>query len=234
MKNAILLTLLLASASARAATVNLSGGLLTIDYSGTALLGLSNPNHFTLPDTNTLTVAQMQNLATPGNILAETGLPFVVNTGVIGSPAGRFIQSTTMTYDPANLTGTVTGQAGFAGVTRWNYIFGGGFLLGDYTLEYSGSRAVAPNSGWYLENHYGGIEIPTWDLANVTAVINGDNFSLSGDMLISPEFALGFGLTAGEDRGNFSFASVPEPSVALLGLSGLALALHRRRQPGVR
>jgi hypothetical protein len=75
-----------------------------------------------------------------------------------------------------------------------------------------------------------------FDLANVTTTTSGDNFSLSGDLYVAPEFASTFGiygdgsLVAGADYGNFSFTTAPEPSRALLGLAGLTGVMIRRRR----
>ena len=228
-------SLLLAASSLPAATVAVYQGNLSIDYTGMASgLFLSNPNHFNQASSNTLTNTQVESTLA-GDVFSFTGLQFGVNTGAPASPAGRAIQDTTMTYDVSNLTGTVAGQVGLGGVDRWAYFFGGNFLMGDYSLEFSASRATGAKSGWYLENHYT-FGMIAFDLANVNTVIDGDNFTLSGDLFVSPEFATNFGafsdgsLVAGADYGNFSFTTAPEPSRALLGLAGLTGVLIRRRR----
>lgn len=230
-----LLSLVLSAASAHAATVAVTQGNLSIDYTGMqAGLFLSSPNHFNQASSNTLTAAQVESTLA-GDVSSFTGLQFGVNTGAPSSPTGRFIQDTTMTYDVSNLTGTVAGQVGLGGVDRWAYFFGGNFLMGDYSLEFSASRATGAKSGWYLENHYT-FGMIAFDLANVNTVIDGDNFTLSGDLFVSPEFATNFGafsdgsLVAGADYGNFSFTTAPEPSRALLGLAGLTGVMIRRRR----
>jgi len=228
-------SLLLAASSLQAATVAVFQGSLSIDYTGMQSgLFLSGPNHFNQGTSNTLTNTQVESTLA-GDVFSFTGLQFGVNTGAPASPAGRAIQNTTMTYDVSNLTGTLAGQVGLGGVDRWAYGFGGNFLMGDYSLEFSASRAVGAKSGWYLENHYT-FGMVAFDLANVNTVIDGDNFTLSGDLFVSPEFAANFGafsdgsLVAGADYGNFSFTTAPEPSRALLGLAGLTGVLIRRRR----
>lgn len=228
-------SLLLAATSLQAATVAVFQGNLSIDYTGMQSgLFLSGPNHFNQGTSNTLTNTQVESTLA-GDVFSFTGLQFGVNTGAPASPAGRAIQDTTMTYDVSNLTGTVAGQVGLGGVDRWTYFGSGNFLMGDYSLEFSASRAVGAKSGWYLENHYT-FGMVAFDLANVNTVIDGDNFTLSGDLFVSPEFATNFGafsdgsLVAGADYGNFSFTTAPEPSRALLGLAGLTGVLIRRRR----
>lgn len=228
-------SLLLAASSLQAATVAVYQGNLSIDYIGMqAGLFLSSPNHFNQASSNTLTNTQVESTLA-GDVFSFTGLQFGVNTGAPASPAGRAIQDTTMTYDVSNLTGTVAGQVGLGGVDRWAYFFGGNFLMGDYSLEFSASRATGAKSGWYLENHYT-FGMIAFDLANVNTVIDGNNFTLSGDLFVAPEFATNFGafsdgsLVAGADYGNFNFSTAPEPSRALLGLAGLTGVLIRRRR----
>lgn len=227
----LFLTLAFSFSAAHAATVAVTQGQLTLDYTNSAALFLSNPNHFVQSYSNTLTATQIQNSATTGSVLSETGIQFLVNTGSLSNPAGRALQGTTMTYDPSNITSTVTGQTGFGGVTRWDYAFGGGFLMGDYTLEYNALRAGVAKSGWYLENHYG-FGMIAWDLANVITTTDGNNFTLSGDLFTAPEFAGAFGLTSGADFGNFSFTTAPEPSRALLAIAGFTGVFIRRRRSG--
>ena len=229
------LSLFLSVPTIQAATVAITQGALTIDYTNPGGLFLSNPNHFDQALSNSSTNTYIENNANSGTTQSNVGLEFLVNSGSPSSPAGRAIQGTTMTYDTASLTSTITGQAGFGGVTRWDYGFGGGFLIGDYTLEYDALRAVGAKSGWYLENHYT-FGMIAWDLANVITSIDGDNFTLSGDLFVAPELATNFGafsdgsLVAGADYGNFSFTSAPEPSRSLLLLIGLVGAASRRRR----
>lgn len=220
--------------SAHAATVAVTQGLLTLDYTGTSSLYLVDPNHFNQASSNVLTAAEIES-SLAGDVLSNSGLQYGVNTGAPTSPAGRSIQNTTMSYDVSNLTGTVTGQVGLGGVDRWLYLGSSGFIMGDYTLEYSAARAVGVKSGWYLENHYT-FGMIAFDLANVSTLTEGDDFTLTGDLFVSPEFATNFGafsdgsLVAGADYGNFSFTSAPEPSRALFALIGIAGVMLRRRR----
>jgi hypothetical protein len=231
MKSSLLfLALALSLSSAHAATVAVTQGQMNIDYDAFTLgfLGLSGPNHFTQVTSNSLTAAQVENAGASGNVLSYTGLEFAVNTGAPASPSGRFIQNSTLTYDVSDLTGTLSGQVGLGGVTR--FAFGsGGFIMGDFSLEYNAARATGAQSGWYLENHYS-FPLITFDLGNVTTTITGNDFALSGDILASPEFNGAFGVGNGTDFGNFSFTTAPEPSRALLGFAGLTGVLIRRRR----
>ena len=232
----LLASLLVAASSVQAATVSVFQGNLSIDYAAGMQSGLflSNPNHFNQGYSNSLTNTQVESTLA-GDVFSFTGLQFGVNTGAPASPAGRAIQNTTMTYDVSNLTGTVAGQVGLGGVDRWTYFGTNNFVMGDYSLEFSASRAVGAKSGWYLENHYT-FGMIAFDLANVNTVIDGDNFTLTGDLFVAPEFATNFGafsdgsLVAGADYGNFSFTTAPEPSRALLGLAGLTGVMIRRRR----
>jgi hypothetical protein len=231
----LLFALALSFSSAQAATVAVTQGNLSIDYTGMASgLFLSSPNHFNQANSNTLTSAQVES-GLAGDVTSFTGLQFGVNTGAPASPSGRAIQNTTMTYDVSNITGTLAGQVGLGGVDRWLYLGSSNFLMGDYSLEYDAARATGAKSGWFIENHYT-FGMIAFDLANVTTTTSGDHFSLSGDLFVAPEFAFNFGafsdgsLVAGTDYGNFSFTTAPEPSRALLGLAGLTGVMIRRRR----
>ncbi len=219
--------------SANAASIVAGSMSVTYDQTAFASLFLSTNDHFGQASSNSLDLATITNPGTPGDSTGVwSGLAFGVNGASPSSPAGRAIQGTGFTYNPANLTGTASGQIGLGGFTR----FDGGaglFYIGDYQLRFDGSRTTGVYSGWYLQNN-AGFPANAFDLANVTTSVGAEGFELSGDLVPnSDSFFAFYGLT-GADMGNFSFSgsTVPEPSAAILGAcSLLGLLARRRRNP---
>lgn len=219
--------------SANAASIVAGSMSVTYDQTAFASLFLSTIDHFGQASSNSLDLATITNPGTPGDSTGVwSGLAFGVNGAAPLSPDGRAIQGTGFTYNPANLTGSATGQIGLGGFTR----FDGGaglFYIGDYQLRFDGSRTTGVYSGWYLQNN-AGFPANAFDLANVTTTVGAEGFELSGDLVPnSDSFFAFYGLT-GADMGNFSFSgsTVPEPSAAILGAcSLLGLLARRRRNP---
>jgi hypothetical protein len=107
---------------------------------------------------------------------------------------------------------------------------GGGLINGDFSIVYDSERQSAGQSGWYLNNN---IYFPmaTYDFGNLTiAYSDADNWSLTGDLLMSPENG---GMLRGEilkDVGDFCLGAgssagcgqvVPVPAAIWLFGSGL-------------
>lgn len=160
--------------------------------------------------------------ATPSSL----GLEYGVNGASVVNLSGRSTQPSDFTYDPGAIQNTALGGIGLGGVDRWNVnpLAGGGkFVIGDLVLAFDPTRSVGGGSGWYLTNHFD-FQIAAYDLSNVVLAYDSGELSLSGDVLISPEFAQSFLIAedAGADVGNFVFRGVPELGTA--GLLALALS----------
>lgn len=219
--------------SADAASIVAGSMSVTYDQTTFAALFLTTNDHFGQTSSNSLDITTITSPGTPGNSTdVWSGLSFGVNGAAPSSPAGRAIQGTGFTYNPADLAGTATGQIGLGGFTRFNGL-GGLFYIGDYQLRFDGSRTFGIYSGWYLQNN-AGFPANAFDLANVTTTVGAEGFELSSDLVPnSDSFFAFYGLT-GADMGNFSFSgsTVPEPSAAILGAcSLLGLLARRRRNP---
>lgn len=219
--------------SADAASIVAGSMSVTYDQTAFASLFLSTIDHFGQASSNSLDLATITNPGTPGDSTGVwSGLAFGVNGAAPLSPDGRAIQGTGFTYNPADLTGTASGQIGLGGFTRFDGV-AGLFYIGDYQLRFDGSRTTGVYSGWYLQNN-AGFPANAFDLANVTTTVGAEGFELSGDLVPnSDSFFAFYGLT-GADMGNFSFSgsTVPEPSAAILGAcSLLGLLARRRRNP---
>lgn len=219
--------------SADAASIVAGSMSVTYDQTTFGLLFLTTNDHFGQASSNSLDLTTITSSGTPGDSTdVWSGLAFGVNGASPTSPAGRSIQGTGFTYNPADLTGSATGQIGLGGFTRFN---GGAglFYIGDYQLRFDGSRTSGVYSGWYLQNN-AGFPANAFDLANVTTTMGAEGFELSGDLVPnSDSFFAFYGLT-GADMGNFSFSgsTVPEPSAAIFGAcSLLGLLARRRRNP---
>jgi hypothetical protein len=218
--------------SADAASIVAGSMSVTYDQTTFASLFLTTNDHFGQASSNSLDLTTITSPGTPGDSTdVWSGLAFGVNGASITSPDPfRALQSTSFTYNPANLTGSASGQIGLGGFTRFNG-FGGLFYIGDYQLRFDGSRTSGVYSGWYLQNN-AGFPANAFDLANVTTTVGAEGFELSGDLVPNSDsfFAL-YGLT-GADMGNFSFtgSTVPEPSAAILGACSLLGLLARRRR----
>ncbi|MBS0266418.1 MAG: PEP-CTERM sorting domain-containing protein [Planctomycetes bacterium] len=166
---------------------------------------------------------------------SSDGLLYGVNgRDPIGAqPPGRGAESTTFAFDPADITGTATGVIGTTGATSFWYsnqamIDTGSVWLGfgDLTLQYDASRFVSGGtSGWYLTNN---LLFPAtlFDTTNVSVGFTGGVFTLSGDLVVSPEFHDAWGFQDGLNVGSFQLTSyaVPEPSSIVMFVGGMAVA----------
>lgn len=228
--------------SARAATI--VSGELTLNYNQSAMasFGLTGINEFNQATSNSSPRSYVVNSSNAGDTTGMwTGLPFAVNGASLSNPGGRALQTTSLSYDPANFASTVTGQIGLGGLSRFDVspLAGGGvFVLGDYSLQYDASRAGLDfgggeiGSGWYLQNHFD-FNVNAFDLANLTtSSVTSNGINLAGNVVASSSSALLlFGASPGQ-YGTFSFTAqaAPEPSRAmLLMLGGMVIAGRRKR-----
>ncbi len=207
-------------------------GTVSVSYDQTAFasLGLTVIDSFNQASSNSETYTQI--LANAGTSTSWDNIDFGINpTTALPDPTDRDLQETSLTYDPGDLTGTVTGQIGIGGNTRWGGAYQ--FVLGDYGLAYDVTRAGGGYSGWYLTNNFG-FPALAFDLANVTTTILPSGFTLSGDLYVKTGEPLNafFGFAGEMDYGNFSMSAstVPEPATGLLVLVGGALICHHIRR----
>lgn len=208
------------------------GGTVLMDYDEAAFssLGLTTVNSFDQASSNSRTYNEI--LTDPGTTTLWTNIDFGINPITpLSDPTDRDLQETSLTYDPGDLAGTVAGQIGIGGTTRWGGLYN--FVLGDYALVYDGGRVGGIYSGWYLINYYG-IVAETFELANVSTNVLPDGFSISGDLYVKTGSPLNsfFGFTGEGDYGNFSMtaSTVPEPTACGLVLAGAALVFHQIRR----
>lgn len=237
---------LLTTFEAHAASTLVSGGA-TIDYDAAAwatLAGGANVDPFKALLLNEFFDQAGVTSRTGSQILFDevvsspstTGLYHALNGSSVTNLAGRSNQATTFSYDPLALTAH-TGVIGLGGITRWdvNPLLGGGVLgFGDFTFFYDSSRILAGGSGWALRVNLPGGGI-AFDLLNVTTNATDTSLNISGDMVVSYEFAnfyLGTPTDHLKDVGNFSFsaAAVPETSTTLLAALSLTGLIIRRRR----
>ncbi len=196
----------------------------------------------------TLTAAQIQSGTVPvppGSPTTPTNLLHPVNGTAVTDPTGRNRQASTLDYDPSNVLGSWTAstnsgfvtsggeQIGFDGVTMNAAdaaIGGGNFLWGDFALRRDPTRG---GDGLVLVNNYG-FGFNAFDLGVSSLAADASALTITGTLLLSPEWATAFGGTAGANVGSFSMvATVPEPgTMTLAGLgaaSGVSSWLLRRR-----
>lgn len=185
----------------------------------------------------TLTAAQIQSGTVPippGSPSTPTNLVHPVNGTTVTNPAGRNRQTSTLDYDPNNVLGSWTvstnsgfvtsggEQIGFDGVTM-NAVDplagGGNFLWGDFALRRDPTRG---GDGLVLVNNYG-FGFNAFDLGVSSLAADAAALTITGTLLLSPEWAGAFGGTAGSNVGSFSMvATVPEPGT--MTLAGLGVA----------
>lgn len=176
-----------------------------------------------------------------------------IGTNPTGQVGQRFVKATSadFTLNTETLVGTPNAQIGMTGVQGFYAPLwppnGGGVVNGDFSLIYKNpldrqatwleSGVVGTSTGWTLLNNIF-FTMPVYDLSNLSVVFtDANNWSLSGDLLMSPEnggmlqgavlndvgdFCLGVGSYAGCGQ----ITAVPIPGVAWLTL-GILLNLFR-------
>lgn len=170
--------------------------------------------------------------------ISALGRQFQVNASSMPvNPLGRQNKATTFSFDPANLSGTATGQIGLGGVMRFRVDVdppNNRVLFGDLDLEYipALANAVTGQSAWILMNNIG-FRIGGFDLFDVSTQLSGNTLSLSGILGLGNGFDHLGGIR--DTRvGTFSFQTtvVPLPAAFWLfasGIAGLGFSTYRKR-----
>lgn len=108
----------------------------------------------------------------------------------------------------------MTGKIGLAGVHQLTGAFKSALVSGDYDLNYDKDRVgnSVDGSGWYLTNNIS-FTLVAYALTNVkTTLIDDNNFSLSGDVVLTSANAQMMMATEGTDVGNFTFTTLAQTS----------------------
>jgi len=176
----------------------------------------------------------------------------VNGNGPVANSEGRNLLSTDLSFDPADVLGTVTGLVQTNGVSAWWFAnddimdMGGSWVSwGDLSLRYDASRVALGYSGWVFANQLGGIG-DLFDTKNIVMVADASGISLSGELWGSdgtssdpynenPGTWATYSLMNSDLKiGTFAFQGVtvvPEPSSMILaGLAAAAIAAFGRRQ----
>ncbi len=159
--------------------------------------------------------------------ISASGLTFSVNGTSVNNLLGRRSKATTLNFDPNDFQGSVIGQIGLAGVTRFRIDTGqehNRILSGDYTLEYNAANIDTDSgrSGWSLYNHVS-FRSQSYNLFNVAMMLDSVTLALTGNLALGDGYGHLNG-NIGAVVGTFSFqtAVVPVPGVVWLFVSGLA------------
>lgn len=253
------LTGLLVPAGASASVLNAGSGTFTINFDRNAFATLAmgsttSPGVVTAhfyngaeSDYTTVTSASMAGTggALPGagyvTEVSSTGLvhELTSTTPITATQAtGRAVQATTADFSFNTTDNSGTGALGMTGVQKIYlpaYGAAGGMVYGDYSLKYAAAQRSATQSGWFLENHVGGITTNAYDLANLSVfAVDANNWQLTGDLLLGSFSANMLMGTKGAKMGSFSLAvgaPVPVPAAVWLfgsGLAGLMVSARRK------
>ena len=154
----------------------------------------------------------------PGNLGAGS-VAFAINTRDASS------LPTTFAYTP--------GLASFSGAIEHtgSVFFNVGTVeVGNFTIGFDQVRADAGLSGFFVESTTG-IAAILFDIAPVVEQADAGGLRISGDLLVSSEFAtfLGNNALTGVDVGDALVEAVPAPGAATLFALGAAAAGRRRR-----
>ena len=220
-----------------------TGGEFVLDFDEAALSGLTsqlnNNAWWDAAASADKGEADMRTLPAPGAV--PDSFTFAVFGSSVPTPPaglpGRFPKASTFDYTGDPTTGT--GVIGLAGAHVADGSFNGELIFGDYDLRYDASRVgnAAGGSGWFLTNNIS-FSSESWDLTNVaTTIIDGNNFSLSGDVALTAATGGFLGGAAGTDIGDFSFTAtvVPIPAAAWLLGTGLVslVGVSRRKNAAI-
>ena len=199
------------------------------------------------------TLTRSQILAAASSPPSSLDLTFGVNVPPIANPTGRQRRATDLDFDFAGFNplaplsswsssspsgfGIAGGETvGLDGVIRYSSPLGT-LITGDFALGYQSNRAavygVPALSGLVLVNLFD-FPASSFDVGNAVITVSGHTLSISGDLLISPEFSDGFfgGAVTGVDVGNFHLTAtaVPEASSVVMSLlAGATMVVGRLR-----
>ncbi len=126
--------------------------------------------------------------------IPTTGLTLEVNPSAVTNLTRRFSQPTTLQFDPADVTGTVTGGVGLRGVMRFVGDFDGIFVMGDFLLVFDPARRTADGtrSGWTFVNYFDNFRVPAFDSRDVAVTVRAGSLEVSGAMTVSSELSNAF------------------------------------------
>jgi hypothetical protein len=170
-----------------------------------------------------------------------SGVSTGIESGSLPNSVAFPINSRTSTLRPTTFeftagdfpTGAFSGTIEHTGSVFFN---GDTVEVGNFSIAFDAARATGGNSGFFVESTTG-VEAILFD-TQVVALDDAslENFDLTVDLVVSPEFATFLGDTAltGADVGdaNIQANAVPEPSFSVLALASGGLLLVRRRQRG--
>lgn len=196
---------------------------------------------------NFSTLNPLYPVTSPTNNLGVNG------AGTISNSAGSNRRSTTLSYDTADVLGSMTGTVETNGVSAWWFAntaimnAGGSWVSwGELSLRYDASRTALGYSGWVLASQLGGTG-DLFDTDNISFTADSSGINLSGDLfgsdgsstdpynenpstwetytLMKPDLKIGtFSFT-----GNSEVTAVPEPSSMVLGATLLAAGAVTKR-----
>jgi len=214
----LVLSGMVVSASVSAGDVNT--GAFVLDFDEAQLLNLGaqveNVNWFDSAASADKTPQEMRETA-PSESVPDSFTFDVFGSSIPTPPLGlqeRAPQPSTFQYEGDPTTGT--GRIGLAGFHVISTL-AGGMSMGDYALSYDASRIDngAGGSGWFIVNYHA-FRLESFDLTNVeVTVLDDDNFTLSGDVVIASELALMLSAEEGTDVGDFNFTTVADSTPGL-------------------
>lgn len=205
MKPTLLVILALLSAGAQAETIQVREGSVILDLDPVALASLnigSDPSigglileEFFQGDADrsrTRTQILTDHLVPDYTAIPASYLKFEVNGATVTNLAGRTRKPSTFSYDPANVTGTATGDIGLTGVFRFVGDFTGVFVLGNFTFRYNlPAGNPEPGRGWVFVNNfdfYGA----AFETSDVTVTASAGRLIIQGNLTVSYELDMFF------------------------------------------
>ncbi|WP_428354951.1 hypothetical protein [Methyloprofundus sp.] len=208
--------------SANVSAGSVTSGEFVLDFDEAALQNLDvqvvNVNWFDSVASADKTPQQMRETP-PADAVPDSFVFKVFGASIATPPMGleeRSPQASTFTYEgnPTNGTGTI-GLAGFHVIST----IGGGMSMGDYGLTYDASRVGnnANSSGWLITNYHA-FALRSFELTNVEiSIIDDENFSMTGDVVIASGLSLMLQADEGTDVGDFSFTTVGDSDPGIEG-----------------
>ncbi len=211
LKRVVLLSGLVLTSNATAGAVTTGEFVLDFDEASLGNLGAQvvNVNWFDSVASADKTPQEMRE--TPAADSVPDSFAFkVFGASIPTPPVGlqeRAPQVSTFKYE-----GDPTMGAGIIGLSGFHVIstLAGGMSIGDYGLSYDASRIgnAANSSGWLITNYHA-FSLKSFDLTNVEmTIIDNENFSMTGDVVIADGLALMLSAEEGTDVGDFSFTTV--------------------------